>query len=124
MKELSTKTSELLSMTEVMALDKEWGEHPVANYGKWQKKTWLNIEGSKLHVIIGVQGGLVQDARVFTNEILAAEYEKWLCAQYEIPFDKEERQKYYDEECEVENEIYNYAVPINLPLPPPPPAEV
>lgn len=101
-----------------MTLEKEWGKNPVRNYGQWQKKIWLNIEGLKLHVIIGVWGGTVQDARVFTNESLAAEYEKWLCEQYKLPFDKEAREKYYDEN-EVDGEIYNYDIPINLPLPPP-----
>ena len=119
MKELSTenKTPELLTLLEVIAIDKEWAKHPVENFGNWQKRIFLNIEASKLHVIIGVCGGLVQDARVFTNEGLAAEYEKWLCEQYDLPYDKEAREKYYDEN-EVENEIYNYEVPINLPLPP------
>jgi len=105
-------------MLDVIDLNKEWSKHPADNYGNWQKKIFLNIEASKLHVIIGICGGLVQDARVFTNETLAAEYEKWLCNQYELPFDKEAREKYYDEN-EWENEIYNYEVPINLPLPPP-----
>jgi hypothetical protein len=105
-------------MLDVMALEKEWCKHSAEYRGKWMKKIWLNIEGLKLYVIIGVWQGIVQDARVFTNEALAVEYEKWLCEQYMIPFDKNARKKYYDQN-EVDGEVYNYDVPINLPLPPP-----
>ena len=105
-----------MTMLDVLALDKKWAKNPVDNTGNWQKRIFLSVEDAKLHVVIGVCGGLVQDVRVFSNENLAAEYEKWLCEQYEIPFDKKAREKYYDEN-EVENEVYNYRVPFNLPLP-------
>ena len=58
----------------------------------------------------------MQDVRVFTNESLAAEYEKWLCEAYKLPFDKEAREKYYDEN-EVNDEVYSYEVSLNLPVP-------
>jgi len=55
---------------------------------------------NNLHVIIGLCGGVLQDAEVFIEDDKATEYEKELCEEYDVPFDKEERQNYYDSDGE------------------------
>ena len=63
----------------------------------------LKIEDkNQVHVIIGVYSGVINDVEVFYNDKEAAEYEKTLCKKYELPFNQEERNQYYDSDGEHE----------------------
>lgn len=55
---------------------------------------------NNLHIVIGIYGGVLQDTEIFIEDDKATEYEKKLCNEYEVPFDKEERQNYYDSDGE------------------------
>lgn len=44
------ETMKPLSTLDVMELEKEWSKHPAENYGKWQKKMWVNIAELKIFV--------------------------------------------------------------------------
>jgi hypothetical protein len=65
----------------------------------------------KIFVVMHVQGGLLQDLRGFSEPTEADEYEKELCKENGLPFDRDEREKYY-EENEWEDEIYRYDMTI------------
>ena len=54
------------------------------------------IDNREVHVVIGIYGGVLQDTELFIEDDKATEREKKLCEEYEVPFDKEERQNYYD----------------------------
>jgi len=59
-----------------------------------------NVKG-ELHVIIGLYGGCLEDEK-------ATDYEKTLCQDYDVPFDKEEREQYYDSNGE--HEVHHWVV--------------
>lgn len=61
----------------------------------------------KVFLVMHVQGGLLVDVHGFSGPDQADEYEKGLCKQFDLPFDRDEREKYY-EENEWEDEIHRY----------------
>ena len=50
----------------------------------------------KVYVVVGMMGGLIEDIEGFINPETADDYEKKLCERYKIPYDKKEREKYYE----------------------------
>lgn len=65
----------------------------------------------KIVLVMHVQGGLLQDLRGFSDPTEADEYEKEQCKENDLPLDRDEREKYY-EENEWEDEIYRYDMTI------------
>lgn len=45
----------------------------------------------KVHIILGLMGGLPEDITVWHNEKDATSYEKKLCEKYEVPFERQAR---------------------------------
>lgn len=65
----------------------------------------------KILLVMHVQGGLLQDVRGFSEPTEADDYEKQLCKENGLPFDRDAREKYY-EETEWEDEVYHYDMTI------------
>ena len=65
----------------------------------------------KVYVVVGMMGGLIEDIEAFLNLRSADDHEKKLCQKYRIPYDEEEREKYY-EKTEVEKEVYRYELEV------------
>jgi hypothetical protein len=62
----------------------------------------LKGDKKEVHIVIGVYSGVIEDVEVFKFDKAATEYEKSLCQQYDIPFDKKKREQYYESNGEHE----------------------
>jgi hypothetical protein len=65
----------------------------------------------KVHSIIGIQKGCLEDIGVFLDELFANNFERNLCNEYEVPYDEEERKEYY--EGGGDNEVHHCIVHVN-----------
>lgn len=50
----------------------------------------------KVHVVIGLYGGVLDEVKVFTSDEKATQFERELCEKYGIPFDPKEREEYQE----------------------------
>jgi len=66
----------------------------------------------QVHVVVGIWEAVLDEIEAFTTPEKAAEFEKALCKEYELPFDAEERKKYYAEGFH-KGEIYSYVLTLD-----------
>jgi len=67
----------------------------------------------KVHVIIGIWEGVLDNVEVLSTDEKAAEREKALCKSYEQPYDQEERKKFYEERGEVKGDIHHWIMEVD-----------
>lgn len=48
----------------------------------------------KVHAIVGLMSGVIDDVRVFSEETKANQEEEKLCKSLDVPYDEGERRKY------------------------------
>ena len=58
----------------------------------------------QVHLVIHICKGILEDVRAFLSDEDANKYEEELCKQNKIPYNPDEREKYY-EENEVDDDI-------------------
>lgn len=63
----------------------------------------------KIHVVIGVYRGVIDEVRASDRWDKAAEIERELCEKLDVPLDPEEREEYYEKNVEP-NEVSSFSV--------------
>lgn len=70
-------------------------------------------EKMRVHVIIGIWQGVLDNVEVCSTDEKAAEREKRLCESYEQPYDQEERKKFIEDRGEVKGDIHHCIVEVD-----------
>jgi len=64
----------------------------------------------KVHVVVGEWHGVIEDVRVFDDEVKADEAERKMCEEYDVPYDEDKRREYRDG-CG-ENDVLTFVVDV------------
>jgi len=71
-----------------------------------ERNTSTPIRPLKVHVVLSLYGGLVNELKIMRDAKKADKIERELCKSCGVPYDKKKREKYYDEGGE--NKVQHY----------------